>query len=231
MDWDREGQERLKGSSVLVAGLGGLGSISSQLLARAGVGRLRVVDRDLVRETDLNRQLLYSEGDLGRRKAEVAGERLRESNSSIAVEGLDVKINRSTVDDLVEGIDCVVDGLDNFETRFLINEITNQKGIPFLHGSVLSLEGRCTTFIPGETPCLSCLYPSPPEESYLPVAGPLPSLIASVQALEALKLILGLGELLRGRLMVFDGLDTTTLMIGIERRASCPVCGRRRSTY
>jgi len=228
--WGRRGQRRLSRASLLVAGAGGLGSCSAILLASAGVGRLRIVDRDVVELTNLNRQVLHWEKDVGHPKAESARAKLVAINSSIRTEALQAEIDEGTVDGLLRGMDGIIDGLDNFETRYLLNREAVERGIPFFHGSVYALEGRATTVLPGESPCLRCIYESAPKPGIFPVTGPVPSLVGSVQALESVKFLLGLGDLLLGRMLVFDGEDLTFREIEIRRSPTCPVCGKRRSS-
>jgi len=228
--WGRRGQRRLSRASLLIAGAGGLGSCSAVLLASMGVGRLRIVDRDVVELSNLNRQMLHWERDVGCPKSQSAHAKLLAMNSSIRTEALQAEINDQTVDDLLRGTDGIVDGLDNFEARYLLNREAVERGIPFFHGSVYGLEGRATTVLPGKSPCLRCIYQSAPKPGVFPVAGPVPFLVGSVQALEAAKYILGLGNLLLGRMLVFDGEDLTFREIEIRRNPACPVCGGHRPT-
>ncbi len=228
--WGRAGQRKLERASVLVAGVGGLGSISSILLASAGVGHLRIVDRDAVEPTNLNRQMLHWEKDVDSSKASSAASKLAEINAGIEVEALGVEISEDSADALLAGIHGIVDGLDNFETRYLLNREAVERRIPFFHGSVYALEGRVTTIIPGRSPCLKCIYESAPRPDIFPVAGPVPALIGSIQALEAIKFILGFEDILGGRMIVFDGEDMTFSEMEILRNPRCPVCGAPRSS-
>lgn len=223
--WGRPEQELLDRACILIAGIGGLGSCSAMLLASAGVGHIRIVDGDEVEVSNLNRQLLYWEKDVGSRKAISAGEKLGGMNSKIKVEAIDVEINEDSVGGLLDGVDAIVDGLDNFETRYLLNREAVKRNLAFLHGSVYGLEGRATTILPGRSPCLRCIYESGPKPGIFPVAGPVPALVASIQALEAIKFIAGLGTTLSGRMLVFDGEDLTFSEIEISRNPNCPVCG------
>ncbi len=228
--WGRRGQRKLARSSLFVAGAGGLGSCSAILLASAGIGRLRIVDKDVVELTNLNRQTLHWEADVGVPKAESARAKLVAINSGVRTEALKAEINEDSVDELLGGMDGIIDGLDNFETRYLLNREAVERGIPFFHGSVYGLEGRATTVLAGRSPCLRCIYESAPKPGIFPVTGPVPSLVGSVQALESIKYLLDLGELLLGRMLVFDGQDLTFREIQIRRSPICPVCGKRRSS-
>jgi len=227
--WGPDGQRRLSSARVVIAGIGGLGGFSSLLLGEAGVGTLILIDRDVVELSNLNRQPLYSEGDLGRPKAESAAEKIARLNSSIDVIPLQVEIDNTTFSTLGR-VDAIVDGLDNFKSRFLVNEESVRRGIPFFHGSVYGLEGRATTLIPGRTPCLRCLYPSAREEPTVPVCGMVPAVVASIQALEVVKLLTGVGTLLEGRMLLFDGEDQSFEEIRISRNPNCPICAGYPST-
>ena len=219
------GQSKLKEAHVLIAGVGGLGSLSSLYLCAAGIGRLTVVDSGRVQLSDLNRQILYGEKDLGRRKVEAAVRRLSEMNSEITVNPIFGEMTEDSVSDLLENVQIVVDGTDNFRTRFLLNAACHTRGIPYVCGGVFGLKGTAMTIIPGQTPCLKCFHP----EKKMP-ASPIPAIsavvgvIASVQVLEVLKLILSLGEGLAGRLLVFEGSTTSFRTLAIRKRKDCEVC-------
>jgi adenylyltransferase/sulfurtransferase len=221
-----EGQLKLKRSSVLVAGLGGLGCTASMYLTAAGVGRVVLVDREAVELSNLNRQVLHWSSDVSRLKVESAAEKLRQLNPTVRVEGTSVEVNEDTVYDLVKGVDVVVDGMDNFKTRFTLNEACVKLNKPFIHAAVYGLEGRLLTILPRRGPCLRCLIPiDPPETRPLPVLGATPALMACLQAMEAVKLITGLGEPLIGRLIIFDGSTSTFYEVAVRRSEGCPVCG------
>jgi adenylyltransferase/sulfurtransferase len=228
--WGEPGQRKLAQASVLVAGVGGLGSLAASLLVAGGVGSVRVVDRDLVELSNLNRQLLHWERDLGASKAASAWEKLSAMNSGIKVQGVASEIDGPSLGEILRGIDGIVDGLDNFETRYLLNRAAVERGIPFFHGSVYGLEGRVTTVLPGRSPCLRCLYESAPKPGVFPVLGSIPSIVGSIQALEAMKYFVGLGQLLVGRLLVIDGEDMAFSEIEISRNPNCPDCGEAPST-
>lgn len=222
-----EGQAKLKKSRVLVAGLGGLGAPAAIYLAAAGVGKLIVVDRKRVEVSNLNRQILHWTEDLGKTKVESALEKLHKINPEIMVEGIVNEINEENVDKLVGGVDVVVDGMDNFKTRFLLNEACVRLGKPFIHAAVYGLEGRLMTIFPRKGPCLRCLIPVEPEEvKPFPVLGPTPAIMASMQVMEVIKVIVGLGEPLIGRLLVFDGSSMEFMKIVIQKSPNCPICSK-----
>ncbi|MEM0385473.1 MAG: HesA/MoeB/ThiF family protein [Nitrososphaeria archaeon] len=222
-----EGQIKLKKSRVLVAGLGGLGAPAAIYLAAAGVGKLVVVDKERVEVSNLNRQILHWTEDLGKTKVDSALEKLHKINPEIMVEGIVDEINEENVDKLVEGVDVVVDGMDNFKTRFLLNEACVRLSKPFIHAAVYGLEGRLMTIFPRKGPCLRCLIPVEPEEvKPFPVLGPTPAIMASMQVMEAIKVIVGLGEPLIGKLLVFDGTSMEFMKITIQKSPNCPVCSK-----
>ena len=223
----REGQEKLKNSRVLVAGVGGLGGAAATYLTGAGVGLLRLVDNGRVELSNLNRQLIYSENDLGRLKVEAAAERLREINPDIEIEVLAEKINEENVSRILNGVDLVVDGQDNFKTRFILNDECIRRSIPFIHGAVQGFEGRLMNIIPGETPCLRCLIPKPPpERDVIPVIGAVAGVIGVLEALEAVKILLNSSDYLRG-LLIFDGRRLEFEVLEIRRSPDCPVCSKK----
>lgn len=220
-----DGQRKLKSAKVLIAGVGGLGSPSAIYLACAGVGKIIVVDKENVELSNLNRQILYSTEDVGRSKAEVAAKKLRSINPSIDVEGINMMITKDNIDGLVKEVDVVVDGQDNYTTRYIINEACVKYRVPFVHAAVLSYEGRLMTIVPGKGPCYRCLLPEPPPEmDGFPVLGTVPGTIATLQATEVLKIILGMGDLLVGKMLIYDALSTSFMVINVERDPECPVC-------
>ena len=224
----KEGQLKLKRAKVLVAGLGGLGSAVSIYLALAGVGELVLVDHGIVELSNLNRQTLYDEEDIGRPKALKAAEKLRRLNSQVRVKPVPEIITKENVERLVEGVDVVVDGQDNFKTRFLLNEACVRLGKPFVHAAIYMLEGRLMTIVPGKGPCLRCLLPiEPPEHEVVPVLGSIPGTMGCLEALEAVKLITGVGSPAIGRLIIFDGEDMSFQELPIKRNPRCPVCGEK----
>ncbi len=220
-----EGQERLKEAEIFIAGAGGLGSPVSIYLAVAGVGTLTVVDSDAVDQTNLNRQILHRDRDIGERKAVSAGEKLRELNPDVTVSALDAHIGEENAGVLVGDADGIVDAMDNFPTRYLLNRVALAKGIPLFHGAIRGMYGQATTIIPGKTPCLACIFPKAPPGEVFPVVGVTPGLIGMVQATEVLKFLLGKGDLLANRLLLWDGMLAQASEIRVERNPHCRECG------
>jgi molybdopterin/thiamine biosynthesis adenylyltransferase len=228
-DFGEEGQKRLKRSHVLVAGVGGLGSPVAIYLSTAGVGHLTIIDYDSVDTTNLNRQVLHWEEDVGRKKVESAEQKLRKINSTIAIDALNLKITSDNIADLLKGVDVVMDCMDNMETRFLINEACVKKGIPMIHGGVREMLGEVTTIIPGKTPCLECLLPRDlAKKETFPIFGATAAMIASLQVLEAIKLLSGIGTLLTDRMLFIDNGNMEFMMIDLQKRPECKVCGGTR---
>jgi len=221
------GQRKLGESKVLLVGLGGLGSISSYYLAAAGVGCLRIVDRDRVELGNLNRQLLHSTDDLGRPKVESASEKLIRLNPSCCVLTALVDVEDENALGLAKGCDLIVDGTDNARTRHALNRVSLKKGIPFIYGGINGWKGMAATFVLGETGCLACLF-SPDRvrtnETEFPALGPAAGVIASIQSMEAVRIILGLPPKLAGRLLEFNGTDMRFRTIGLERNPECKEC-------
>lgn len=222
------GQERLKAARVLVAGAGGLGTVISLYLAAAGVGRLRIIDCDIVETSNLNRQILHWSGDVGRPKTASVEEKLAALNPLIRIETVSGKIAGESVREMARGCDLIVDAMDNFPTRYLLNRTAVEKGIPFIHGAVRGFFGQATTIIPGKTPCLRCLFPESPPREVFPIIGATCGVIGAIEATEAIKLLTGQGEPLAGRLFLWDGLAGSADSITVERDPSCPVCGKLR---
>jgi sulfur-carrier protein adenylyltransferase/sulfurtransferase len=227
-----EGQLRLLQSRILLIGAGGLGSPASLYLAAAGVGTLGIVDDDSVDETNLQRQIVHSTERLGESKAESAKRTIEALNPDVDVKVFRERLTSENVDRILgEGWDVIVDGADNFPTRYLLNDASVWHGIPVAHGSIFRFEGQTTVFKPHEGPCYRCLFPQPPPPELAPscaeggVLGVLPGVIGSLQANEALKLALGIGEPLVGRLLMFDALACEFTEIRLRRDPDCPVCG------
>ena len=224
------GQKKLKAARVLLIGAGGLGSPAALYLAAAGVGTLGIVDDDTVDESNLQRQVLHGESDLGRRKTDSARERLREINPNVTVATFPERLVRARATGLLAGWDIVVNGADNFETRYAVNDGSVELGIPHVHGAVFRFDGEVTLFAPGG-PCYRCLHPSPPGLGESPscseagVLGALPGIIGTIQALEALKWILGIGEPLVGRLLLFDALALRFRELRLPKSPECQACG------
>lgn len=225
MLFGEEGQEKLKSATVFVAGAGGLGCPIALYLATAGIGHLRIADSDTVDLTNLNRQVLHWEKDIGRAKVASAGEKLSAVNSEIEVETARVVIDASNVADLASDADVIVDAMDNFETRYLLNEVALKRGIPLIHGAISGFFGQATTIIPEKTPCLKCIFPTAPPKETFPVVGTTPGVIGIVQANETIKYLTGSGDLLAGRLLLWDGTNSTMETIAVERQPKCEACG------
>ena len=226
------GQAKLLQSRVLLIGAGGLGSPASLYLAAAGVGTLGIVDDDAVDETNLQRQIVHTTERLGEGKAESAKRTLEALNPDVSVQVYAERLTSENADRILgEGWDVIVDGADNFPTRYLLNDASVWHDIPVVHGSIFRFEGQTTVFKPKEGPCYRCLFPEPPPPELAPscaeggVLGVLPGIVGSLQASEALKLLLGIGDTLAGRLLLFDALETTFTEVALRRDPDCPVCG------
>jgi len=220
------GQKRLCGARVLVAGLGGLGSISSSYLAAAGVGRIRIVDCDTVDISNLNRQLLHWTRDLKRAKVESAAEKLTELNPECEIEAVSRRMDAESAMELCRGSDVIVDATDNLAARKALNMASVRLKIPFIHGAVGGLNGMVTSFLPGRGPCLECLFPADVVGAKVGILGPTAGIIASIQAMEVIKIIVGAGSSLVGRLLYLYGSDMRWKEITIAKNPSCAVCGR-----
>jgi molybdopterin/thiamine biosynthesis adenylyltransferase/rhodanese-related sulfurtransferase len=226
------GQRKLLASRVLLIGAGGLGSPASLYLAAAGVGTLGIVDDDVVDESNLQRQIAHSTQRVGQAKVDSARETLTALNPDVTVKTFQERLSSENIDRILgEGWDVIVDGADNFPTRYLVNDASVWHGIPVVHGSIYRFEGQVTVFAPGEGPCYRCLFPTPPPPELAPscaeggVLGVLPGVIGSLQANETIKLALGIGDPLIGRLMLFDALGATFTEVALRRDPTCPVCG------
>ena len=220
-----DGQERLRQAHIVIAGAGGLGSPVSLYLAVAGVGKITIIDMDVVDRTNLNRQILHYDRDIGRKKTASAEEKLRELNPDITVNAIDVKIDASNAAKLVGRADGIVDAMDNYPTRYLLNDVAIAKGIPLFHGAIRGFYGQATTVIPGTTPCLKCIFPKAPPKEVFPVVGVTPGIIGTIQANEVIRYLLGSGELLTGRLFIWDGMQARAEEIRVERNPACEACG------
>ncbi len=230
-----EGQARLKVSSVLVVGVGGLGSPVALYLAAAGVGRIGLVDDDRVETSNLHRQVLYSSCEVGRTKVEAAAERLRALNPHVEVVPHPVRLTDANALELVRGYNVVADGTDTFATRYAVNDACVRAGVPNAFASVSRFTGQAAVFCAPGGPCYRCLFPEPPPPGAVPscaeggVLGALPGLRGTVQATETLKLLLGLGDTLAGRLLLVDALAMRFRTLAVERDPRCPACGERRA--
>ncbi len=223
-NWGENGQEKIKDSKVFVAGAGGLGSPVSIYLAVAGVGQIRIVDRDVPELSNLNRQILHTEDDIGKPKAESAREKLAKMNSDIRIEGIKETITEKNASGLVGDSDIILDCMDNFPTRYALNKTAIEKRIPFVHASIWGLEGRATFIVPGETPCLKCIFPESPPKEVFPALGTTPAIMGCIQATEAVKYLAGIGRLLKNRLLLYDGENMTFNEVKIRRNPECPAC-------
>lgn len=219
-----EGQEKLKGSHAVIIGVGGLGCASATYLAAAGVGSLTIVDSDTVSLSDLNRQTLYREEDIGQEKVIVAQRRLSRLNPRLEITPVSARITGENILAVISGADVVIDGLDNLAARLLVNSACVKRKAPFIYGGVSRLRGMATTILPGETPCLACI--SPEGVSGVGVLGALPGVIGCIQALEAIKILCGQPPSLAGRLLLFGGDDMSFRSYEIKRNESCPVCSK-----
>ena len=225
----RKGQRKLAKSKVAVVGLGGLGTVSSLYLALAGVGCLRLIDQDTVEIQNLHRQVLYSPDDLNYPKVEVSAKRLMKINPLAKVEPVPENLNAKNVEKLLSEMDCVVDGLDNMRTRYLVNRACAKLKIPYVFGAAIGIEGNLSVFAPPETPCLECVLPNIDDSNLLScdvrgVLGVTPGIIGTMQAMETIKVLTGMGSALKGKLMICDFSDMYFTTIDIFRRNNCPAC-------
>nr|MDO8081827.1 HesA/MoeB/ThiF family protein [Candidatus Freyarchaeota archaeon] len=228
--WGEEGQKKLKQSKVVIMGVGGLGCPASLYLAAAGVGHLVLVDKESSELSNLNRQILHWQKDIGNPKVLSAKQKIEELNSEISVEALKTEITERNIGELVSGATVVVDAMDNFKVRFMINEACVKKGIPFIHAGIYGFQGQMTTIFPGKGPCLKCIFPAtPPEAERFPIAGVTSGVFGVLLATEAVKLILGIGEPLIGRLLFFDLEDMTFVTCEASGDPNCPVCKKSRN--
>ena len=221
----KEGQEKLKKARVFVAGAGGLGSPISIYLAVAGVGTIRLADHDTIELSNLNRQILHGDGDIGKRKVDSAAQKLKSLNKDINVETVADTITEANVSKLVGDCDLIVDAMDNLPTRYVLNKAAIEENIPFFHGAVYGFEGRAMTVLPGKTACLWCLYQGRVTEGKFPVVGVAPAVIGCIEATEVIKYITGIGELLTDKLLIYDGLNLEFTKLEIKRDPACQHCG------
>ncbi len=227
------GQQKLLDSKVLMLGAGGLGSPAALYLAAAGVGTIGIIDMDVVDASNLQRQILHNMDRIGDRKVDSAKKTLTELNPDVNVVTYDMRLGADNILDIIDGYDVIVDGTDNFPTRYLVNDASLLKGIPVVHGSIFRFEGQATVFHPYVGPCYRCMIPEPPPADLAPscaeagVLGVLPGIIGSIQAMEAIKLILGLGDSLAGRLLAYDAQEQSFRTFKVPRDPDCPACGPR----
>ncbi len=226
-----EGQQHIMETDVLCIGAGGLGSPVIQYLAAAGVGTLGVADDDTVERSNLQRQVIHGDDDVGHPKVESARGFIEKQNPDVSVQTHATRVTQDNIDRLLEEYDLVVDGSDNFETRYLVNDACTLAGVPFVHGAILRFEGQVATFDATEPgPCYRCLFPQAPEPGTIPdcasvgVLGVLPGTIGCIQATEAIKLMLEYGDTLHGRMLFYDAAEMSIQEIQIDQRPNCPVC-------
>lgn len=225
------GQRKIMDARVLMIGAGGLGSPAAYYLAAAGIGHLGIVDFDKVDLSNLQRQIIHSTERIGMLKTESAKKTITALNPDVDVTLYNERINSQNIKELFEGYDYIVDGSDNFATRFLVNDACVLMGKTNIHGSIFRFEGQATVFEPQDGPCYRCLYPEPPPPGLVPncqeggVLGVLAGIIGNIQAVETLKLVLGIGESLSGKLLIYDALNTEFKKLTLKRDANCPVCG------
>jgi len=225
-----DGQEKLKQAKVIIAGSGGLGSPAAIYLVAAGVGTIRLIDHDTVELSNLNRQVLHGDNDIGRNKVDSAVEKLGKLNKYVTIEPIAETINEENISRLVAGFDLIVDAMDNLPTRYLLNRAAIENNIPFFHGAVYGLEGRVMTIIPGKTACLKCVYRGLIPQEKFPVIGVTPAIVACLQATEVVKYIVGIGKLLTSKLLVYDGLNMRFTELMVKRDPNCEHCGHLAST-
>ena len=226
-----EGQKKFKAASILLIGTGGLGSPLAMYLAAAGIGRLGLVDFDVVELSNLQRQIIHTTKDIGKPKIESATEKIAALNPHVVVETYETPLTSDNAFEIIKNYDIVIDGTDNFPTRYLVNDACVLLGKPNVYGSIFRFEGQCSVFHAEKGPCYRCLYPEPPPPGLVPscaeggVLGILPGIVGLIQANEAVKLILGLGDTLLGRLLLFNSLDMKFRDLKLKKNPKCPICG------
>lgn len=230
-EFGMDGQRRLKASSILLIGTGGLGSPLALYLAAAGVGRIGLVDYDTVDETNLQRQVIHGVSSVGKSKIESAARRILDINPNVRIDKYEVPLTSENALDILEPYDVIIDGTDNFPTRYLVNDACVKLGKPNVYGSILRFEGQLSVFYAKEGPCYRCMFPEPPPPGLVPscaeggVLGVLPGTIGTMQATEAIKLITGIGEPMIGRMLLYDALEVSFTTIKVRKNPNCPVCG------
>ncbi|MCM8757443.1 MAG: molybdopterin-synthase adenylyltransferase MoeB [Candidatus Omnitrophica bacterium] len=225
------GQERLLNAKVLIIGAGGLGSPAALYLASAGIGTIGIVDSDKVELNNLQRQIIHSIKDIGRPKVESAKDRLTGINTDVEIIPYNLRLNSENILDIIKDYDIIVDGSDNFPTRYLVNDACILANKPLSHGAIFRFDGQAMTIIPGKSPCYRCLFAEPPPAGLVPscqeagILGAVAGVIGVIQANEVLKYILGIGGLLMGRLLVFNALDSSFRTVKVPKSKDCPICG------
>jgi adenylyltransferase/sulfurtransferase len=220
----REEQKNLSDATVFIAGAGGLGSPVATYLALAGIGELIIADDDVVQLSNLNRQFLHATKDVGSLKAYSAANTLSALNPDVTISAIPKRITAETISEIVHDAAVIVDATDNFETRYLLNKTAVDLQIPFIHGAVEGFSGQMTTIIPGSSPCFSCIFPHSPPQQSTPVIGATAGVIGSLQAMEVIKYLTGKGDLLTGRLLIWDGLSGRCDYLNVAKRSTCTVC-------
>ncbi|MCS7264699.1 MAG: HesA/MoeB/ThiF family protein [Armatimonadetes bacterium] len=224
--WGEEGQRKLSNAHVAIVGVGGLGCPVALYLTAAGVGTLTLVDADAVEETNLNRQILHWQKDIGKPKVQSAVEKLLQFNPNVKIFPVHGQLKDETIEKWLRDANIIVDALDNFPTRLILNRYAVRTRKPLVHGAIYGWEGRATTILPYKTACLTCVFEEGPPPGVFPVVGTTPGTIAMIQATEVLKLLLGIGQPLLNRYLIYDGLMMTFHTVKIRRRPNCPVCGK-----
>jgi adenylyltransferase/sulfurtransferase len=224
------GQEKLKRASVFIAGAGGLCSPAAIYLTAAGIGRIRLVDHDRVDRSNLNRQVLHWDNDIGRSKVESAAEKLKRMNPEVKIEAIKETITEANLAELLTGFDLIVDAMDNLPTRYLLNKAALYNNIPFFHGAIYGFEGRAMTILPHKTACLRCVYRGVIPEEKFPVIGVTPAVIGCIQATEVIKYIVGIGELLTNKLLNYDALNMEFTEFNIKKDPHCEHCSHMKTT-
>jgi adenylyltransferase/sulfurtransferase len=221
-----EGQRKLKEAEVFIAGAGGLGFSASIYLAAAGIGKIKIVDNDTVELSNLNRQLLHWDWDIGKRKVDSTYEKLTKINPSIEIKIYDEKITQDNILELLGNADAIVDAMDNYSTRYILNKASLKRGIPFFHGAVRSLYGQVTTIIPKKTFCLRCIIPEAPLPEISPILGTVAGTIGAIEATEVIKYFTNIGKLLENELLIYDGWAMEFERVKLQKNPSCPDCSQ-----
>lgn len=224
-DWGKETQEKLSKAAVLIAGAGGLGGPAAYYLAAVGVGKIKLADSDKVELSNLNRQILHSERTLGELKVDSAKERLSAFNSSIEIETFPVRITDENIHEIAKDCSLLVDCLDSFSSRMVLNRYAVDQNLPLVHGGIREMGGQLTVIPPGGRPCLECLFGGVQDKKGIPVVGATAGIIGSMEALEAIKLITGIGQPLTGKLLIYTGLLPDFSEIPFQENPDCPICG------
>lgn len=227
-EWGEKGQDKLKGSTVFIAGAGGLGSPVAAYLAAAGVGTIRLCDSGILELSNLNRQILYSMDDIGTKKVKAAAKNLKRLNDSITIVSLEENIDDDSIGELAGTPDLIIDCLDNFDARYVLNRFAVKKKIPMIHAGISGMTGQLTFLYPPATPCLACIFPEVPPQELIPVIGTTPGVIGSLEAEEALKYLVGMEVSLKGKLLICEGDSMNFESIEIKKDPNCPVCGSDR---